>query len=100
MFNIKVDYPAYEEEKRILDMATREEPAEITKVLSGRAILNMQKLVRSVPVGDYVKDYVIRLVRATRPKDPTAPEFVKKMIDWGPGPRAEIFLVHAARAMP
>jgi len=90
-----VDYPAYEEEKRILEMATREEPAEITKVLSGRAILNMQKLVRSVPVGDYVT----RLVRATRPRDPTAPDFVRKMVDWGAGPRACIFLVHGARAM-
>ncbi len=99
MFNIKVDYPTYDEEKRILDMATREEPAEIIKVLSGRAILNMQKLVRSVPVGDYVKDYVTRLVRATRPKDPTAPDFVMKMVDWGAGPRAGIFLVHGARAM-
>jgi MoxR-like ATPase len=99
MFNVIVDYPAYDEEKRILDMATREEPAEISKVLSGRAILNMQKLVRSVPIGDYVKDYVVRLVRATRPKDSTAPEFVKKMVDWGAGPRACIFLAQGGRAM-
>jgi len=99
MFNIKVDYPSFEEEKRILDMATREEPTEITKVLSGRAILNMQKLVRSIPVGDYVKDYVTRLVRATRPQDITAPEFVKKMVDWGAGPRACIFLAQGARAV-
>jgi MoxR-like ATPase len=99
MFNIKVDYPAYDEEKRIIDLATREEQSEITKVLSGRAILNMQKLVRSLPVGDFVKDYVTRLVRATRPKDPTAPEFVKKMVDWGAGPRAGIFLVQGARAV-
>jgi len=98
MFNIKVDYPAYDEEKRILDMATRDEPVEITKVLSGRAILNMQKLVRSVPVGDYVKDYVARLVRATRPRDPSAPDFVKKMVDWGAGPRAGIFLIQGGRA--
>src|SRR5437879_6234508 len=48
MFNIKVDYPSYDEEKRILELAIREEPAEITKILSGRAILNMQKLIRSV----------------------------------------------------
>jgi MoxR-like ATPase len=68
-------------------------------VLSGRAILNMQKLVRSLPVGDFVKDYVTRLVRATRPKDPTAPEFVRKMVDWGAGPRAGIFLVQGARAV-
>jgi MoxR-like ATPase len=99
MFNIKVDYPAFDEEKRILDMATREEPAEISKVLSGRAILNMQKLVRSVPVGDYVKDYVARLVRATRPRDTSAPDFVRKMVDWGAGPRAGIFLIHGGRAM-
>jgi MoxR-like ATPase len=99
MFNIKVDYPAYEEEKRILERATRAEPAEISKVLSGRAILNMQKLVRSVPVGDYVKDYTARLVRATRPRDTTAPDFVKKMVDWGAGPRAGIFLIHGGRAM-
>ena len=50
----------------------------------------MQKLVRGVPVGDYVIDYVARLVRATRPKDPTAPDFVKQMVDWGGGPRAGI----------
>ncbi len=99
MFNIKVDYPSYEEEKRIIDMATREEQAEITKVLSGRAILNMQKLVRSVPVGDYVKEYATRLVRATRPKDLLAPDFVRKMVDWGAGPRAGIFLVQGGRAM-
>jgi MoxR-like ATPase len=99
MFNIKVDYPTYEEEKRIIDLATRDDAAEITKILSARAIINMQKLVRSVPVGDYVKEYVTRLVRATRPRDPQAPEFVKRMVDWGAGPRAGIFLVHGARAM-
>jgi MoxR-like ATPase len=99
MFNIKVDYPTYEEEKRILDVATRDEKDEISKILSARAILNMQKLVRSVPVGDYVKEYVTRLVRATRPKDAQAPQFVQRMVDWGAGPRAGIFLVQGARAM-
>ena len=99
MFNIKVDYPNFDEEKRILDFATQDDQAEITKVLSGRAILNMQKLVRSVPVGDYVKDYTTRLVRATRPGDPSAPDFVRKMVDWGAGPRAGIFLIQGGRAM-
>jgi MoxR-like ATPase len=98
MFNIKVDYPTLEEEKRILSTTTKDEPPELTKVLSGKAIVNLQKLVRSVPVGDYVIDYVTRLVRATRPKDPTAPEFVRKMVDWGGGPRAGIFLIHAGKA--
>src|SRR3982750_2050251 len=79
MFNVKVDYPAIDEEKRILQMTAKDEPGEVHKVLSGKAILNLQKLVRSVPVGDFVIDFVTRLVRATRPKDPTAPDFVKKM---------------------
>jgi MoxR-like ATPase len=99
MFNIKVDYPTVEEEKRILATTTKDEPAELTKVLSGKAIMNLQKLVRSVPVGDYVVDYVTRLVRATRPKDPTAPEFVRRMVDWGAGPRAGQFLIHGGKAV-
>src|SRR5260370_7724830 len=98
MSKIKGDSPSLDEEKRILDMATKDEPPELTKVLSGKAIVNLQKLVRSVPVGDFVKDFVARLVRATRPKDPTAPDFVKKLIDWGAGPRAGINLIFAGQA--
>src|SRR5262245_26097605 len=50
-------------------------------------------------MGYYSQDYVLRLVRATRPKDPTAPDFVKKMVDWGAGPRAGIFLIMGGKAM-
>ena len=99
MFNIKVDYPTLEEEKRILAMTAKDEPAELNKVLSGKAIVNLQKLVRSVPVGDYVIDFVARLERATRPSDPTAPDFVRKMVDWGAGPRAGQFLIRGGQAM-
>jgi MoxR-like ATPase len=99
MFSVKVDYPSYEEEKRILSTTTRDEVVELTKVLSAKAIINLQKLIRSVPVGEYVVDYVARLVRATRPKDPTAPEFVKKMVDWGAGPRAGQALIMAGKAI-
>jgi MoxR-like ATPase len=99
MFNIKVDYPTLEEEKRILSMTAKDEPGEMTKVLSGKAIVNLQKLVRSVPVGDYVIEFVTRLVRATRPGDPTAPEFIRKMVDWGAGPRAGQFLLQGGKAM-
>ena len=99
MFNIKVDYPSYEEEKRILATTTKDEAPELTKVLSAKAIVNLQKLIRSVPVGDYVNDYVTRLMRATRPKDPTAPDFVRKMVDWGAGTRAGQFLILGGKAM-
>jgi len=98
MFNIKVDYPTLDEEKRILANTAKDDAIEMTKVLSGKAINNLQKLIRSVPVGDYVIDYVARLVRATRPKDPTAPDFVQRMVDWGAGPRAGQFLIRAGQA--
>jgi MoxR-like ATPase len=98
MFNVKVDYPTTEEEKRIVLTVTKGEQAQVTKVLSAKAIVNLQKLVRAVPVGEYVIDYVVRLVRASRPRDGSAPEFVKKMVDWGAGPRASIYLVEAGKA--
>ena len=98
MFNVKVDYPTLDEEKRIVSMTAKDETAELSKVLTGKAILNLQRLVRSVPVGDYVTDYVVKLVRATRPQDPTAPEFIKRMIDYGAGVRAGQYLVRAGQA--
>src|ERR1700682_4599580 len=99
MFNVKVDYPSLKEEKRILQMVAKDEKPELTKVLSAKAIVNLQKLIRSVPVGDYVTDYVTRLVRATRPVDGTSPDFVRKMVDWGAGPRAGQFLIMGGKAM-
>ena len=98
MFNVKVDYPSVEEEKRIISQTAKDETAELTKVLTGKAIVNLQKLVRSVPVGDFVTEYVVKLVRATRPKDPTAPDFVKRMVDFGAGVRAGQYLVRAGQA--
>jgi MoxR-like ATPase len=98
MFHIKVDYPTVEEERRILTRKAKDETQELTKVLSAKAIINMQKLVRSVPAGEYVIDYALRLVRASRPKDKTAPDFVQKLVDWGGGPRAGEFLVQGGQA--
>jgi MoxR-like ATPase len=99
MFHIKVDYPPLEEERRILATTAKDDAVELTKVLSAKAIVNMQRLVRSVPVGDYVIDYALRLTRATRPKDGTAPDFVQKLVDWGAGPRAGQFLIQGGKAI-
>ena len=99
MFNIKVDYPSKDEEERILTATTRNDKPEVSKVLSARAILNLQKLVGSVAVSEYIIKYVASLVRATRPKDETAPEFVQEMVDWGAGPRAGQFLIHGGKAL-
>ena len=99
MFNIKIDYPTAEEEERILSTTTRNEKPEIRKILSSRAIVNLQKLVTSVAVSEYVVKYVAKLVRSTRPKDPTAPEYVKEMVNYGAGPRAGQFLIQGGKAL-
>src|SRR3954463_6663340 len=86
MFNIKVDYPTAAEEEQILSFTTRNEKPEVRKVLSARAIVNLQKLVGSVAVSEYIVKYAARLVRATRPGDPSDPGFIKELIYWGAGP--------------
>jgi MoxR-like ATPase len=99
MFNIKVDYPSSEEEQKILAATTREEEVEVRKVLSGKAIVNLQGLVGKVAVSEYMIQYVSALVRSTRPKDPSAPEYVKDLVDWGAGPRAGQFLIRGGKAL-
>lgn len=99
MFNIKVGYPTADDEEKILSASSRNEKQEVRKVLSAKAIVNLQKLVHSVAVSDYIIKYVSRLVRSTRPKDEMAPEFVKELVDWGAGPRAGQFLISGGKAM-
>jgi MoxR-like ATPase len=98
MFNIFVDYPAAAEEEQILTETTAGKSPQLEMIFNARQILNMQKLVVSVPVSEYVVKYVARLVRATRPKDPTAPDFIKTMVDWGAGPRAGQYLILGGKA--
>ena len=99
MFNIKVGYPSAAEEEQILTATTRGETPTVNKVLSARAILNVQKLVGSVAVNPFVIRYVSMLVRATRPADETAPEYIRELVDWGAGPRAGQNLIAGAKAM-
>ncbi|MDR0337367.1 MAG: MoxR family ATPase [Planctomycetaceae bacterium] len=99
MFNIKIDYPSLGEEEKILATTTRNERAEIRKILSGKLIVNLQKLVNSVAVSQYIIQYVARLVRATRPRDESAPKFVRDLVDWGAGPRAGQYLIHGGKAL-
>ncbi len=98
MFNVKVDYPSLEDEQQIVMMSTRPERAELTKVLSAERIIAWQKLVKKVEVPKFVNEFIVRLVRATRPRDPSAPELIKRLVDWGAGPRAGIFLAQAGQA--
>ncbi|MBN2581742.1 MAG: MoxR family ATPase [Planctomycetes bacterium] len=98
MFNVHVDYPSLAEEQRILTQTTGGEPPQLAHILTDRGILNMQRLIYSVPVSDFVVQYVARIVRATRPRDADSPEFVREMVDWGAGPRAGQHLIMAGKA--
>jgi len=99
MFDIRVGYPSLDEEKKILLGTTKGESPELKKILSGKAIVNLQRLVTSVPISEYTVDYVARLVRATRPNDPLSPSFVKELVDYGAGPRAGQNLILGGKAM-
>ena len=98
MFSIYVDYPPEEDEATIAKVTTRQEKIELRKVLTGEEILELQHAVRSLPISDHVVLYATRLVRATRPNDPKAPDFIKKWIHAGAGVRASQYLVVAAKA--
>jgi MoxR-like ATPase len=99
MFNIKVGYPSAVEEEQILAATTRNESPEVRKVLSAKSIVSLQKLVGSVGVSDYIIKYVSTLVRATRPRGESAPDFVRELVDWGAGPRAGQFMIRGAKAI-
>jgi MoxR-like ATPase len=98
MFKVLVDYPTFEEEKRIAKQTTALQADDIQAVLDGKEILELQKLVRQVPVTDHVVEYALALVRQTRVNRPGAPEFVNEWLSWGAGPRAVQFLLLGAKA--
>jgi MoxR-like ATPase len=98
MFALKVDYPSAEEELAIAKATTGHALPQPAKLLDAAGILQLQNLVRRVPVSDHVAGYAVKLARATRPTDKTAPEAVRKYVRWGAGPRAAQYLVLGAKA--
>ena len=99
MFKIFVRYPKWDEELQIAKLTTAGEKAEPTPVLSGEEILNLQHIVRRVPIADHLVQYGMKLVRQTRVAEPEeATDFAKQYISWGAGPRATQFLVLGAKA--
>src|SRR6202162_2313671 len=98
LFNTVLDYLTAEEEMKVVDLTTTTHVPEADVVTNAQEILDFQQLVRMVPIGDSVARYAIDLVRATRASDETAPDFVKKYINYGGSVRAAQFLVLAAKA--
>ena len=98
MFNIIVHYPEADDETQIISNVTSGKKANLTKIMDGDMVLRIQDVVRRVPVAPHVIEYARNLTRATRPKQPEAPDFVRELIGWGAGPRAGISLIQAAKA--
>jgi MoxR-like ATPase len=97
MFNLWVDYPTEAEEKEIVKSTTSNYSADLKMVLDARQIIELQDLVRRVPVADNVVDFAVSLVRKTRPEHAGAPDFIKNWVSWGAGPRASQYLVLGAK---
>ena len=98
LFNAKLGYLTAEEELTVVDQTTINRAPKIEAVTSADEMLDFQRLVRMVPIADSLARYVVGLVRATRPEDDGAPDFVKKYVNYGGSIRAAQFIVLAAKA--
>ena len=98
MFDIRIRYPKPEEELAIAKATTSDHAPEVAKVLTGPEILQLQQVVRKLPISDHVGKYAVDLARASRPDDETAPAFTREFVSWGAGTRAVQYLVLGAKA--
>jgi len=98
MFHIWIDYPSISEECDIVRATTAERKVELEQVLTAEQVRDIQRVVRRIPVSDAVIAQAVKLVAATRPTHETAPEFVKKWVRWGAGPRASQYIILGAKA--
>jgi MoxR-like ATPase len=98
LFNTLLGYLSAEDEAKVIDLTTTTRVAKVEAVTNAEEILEFQGLVRMVPIADSLARYVVSLVRATRPKSGTAPDFVKKYVNYGASVRAAQFIVLAAKA--
>jgi len=97
MFHISVSYPSDEEEQKIVATTTSAYQADVSRVLGRERILELQRLVRRIPVSDHVVRYAVTLARASRP-GPESASFIRDWVSWGAGPRAAQFMVLGAKA--
>ena len=98
IFELWIDYPDQSEEEDIVRATTSVAKAEVQKIVDAAQLVALQQLVRRVPVADHCIRYAVELVRASRPTNSQAPDYVREMVNWGAGPRASQYLVLAAKA--
>jgi MoxR-like ATPase len=98
MLELRVGYPSREEEELIVERTTGARSGKVQPVLTAASLVEMQDLVRRIPVSKELVASAVRLARLTRPGDADAPGFIKEFIEWGAGPRASQYLVLGAKA--
>ncbi|TAJ91702.1 MAG: MoxR family ATPase [Gammaproteobacteria bacterium] len=99
LFNVILDYLGTDEEMQVVNRYTsRVDIPEVTPCTGAEEILRFQWLVRQVPIAEEINRYAVKLVRATRPKDPLAPEIVRRYVNFGASVRATMFLILAAKS--
>ena len=97
MFNVSLDYPTFKEELQIVKNTTSTAQPKVDKILNAEQIIYFQQLVRNIPVTDHVLEYAVKLVSKTRPNSDLASPEVKRLLNWGAGPRASQFLILGAK---
>ncbi len=98
MFELRISYPSAEEEIQVADLTAGHAPARVDAVVTAAELLEYQRLILRVPAPPSVVEYAVRLARSTRPRAQEAPEFIRRMVSWGAGPRASQHTVLAAKA--
>jgi MoxR-like ATPase len=98
MFKVFVRYPNFQEELEVARRTTTTLVDAVEPVLLAAEILDLQRIVREVPVSDHVIRYALALVRQTRVREPGVPDFIEDQLAWGAGPRAVQFLIVGAKA--
>ena len=98
MFNLNIEYPSSEEEISIVRGTTSSDETKLNAVITKSEISLLQDLIRRVPSSNNIVEYAVKLSASTRPQSEIAPDFIKKTVDWGAGPRASQYLVLGAKA--
>jgi len=98
MFSILLEYPSFQEEVDVVKSTTSDKIQKINALFSAEEIVEIQQLIRRIPVANNVVEYAVKLVGKTRPNFGEAPQFVKNYLDWGAGPRASQNLILAAKS--
>jgi len=97
MFNLWLDYPSFDEEVEIVRQTTAGVVVSLEKLMKAADVIEAQGLIRRVPVADNVVEFAVRLVGNTRPKNASAPSFIREFLSWGAGPRASQYLILGAK---